>query len=55
MEKKGQAPQLHPGRLVSDVIKAIVNYALDQLPTVNPREIIIAQTVVNECWVASGP
>jgi hypothetical protein len=32
----------------------MVKVVLDQHTTINPREIMVEQTVVNECWETSG-
>ena len=54
------APRPHPGgsSLTSGAdfwIVATVSLALALLPTINPREIIIEQLVVNKHWEASDP
>lgn len=57
--KDGPAPLLHGGGspLTSGAglwITAMVKVVLDQHTTINPREIMVEQTVVNECWETSG-
>ena len=54
------APQPHPERLDSDVRGWSLDHSHDQLcfglaHHNKPRQIIIEQTVVNECHVAYGP
>ena len=59
-ERERPGPQPHPERLDSDVRGGSLDHGHDQLcfglaHHNKPRQIIIEQTVVNECHVACGP